>query len=139
MLSVIFFSVGHRRHEGSFPEDVTPPCRTFGDSRPILRVHDVVDAGNEDDIGLLVLVREEWQTRPVRRKSVADGLVADRRRRDSARSPAERVAHALALGRRDLELHATGAGVALAEARRAVERRRQTKRRPSNVLRALLA
>jgi len=103
------------------------------------RVHDVVDAGNEDDIGLLVLVREEWQTRPVRRKSVADGLVADRRRRDSARSPAERVAHALALGRRDLELHATGAGVALAEARRAVERRRQTKRRPSNVLRALLA
>jgi len=66
-------------------------------------------------------------------------MLVDRRRRDSARSPAQRVAQALALGRRDLELHGAGAGVTPAEARRAVERRRQTKRRRSNVLRALLA
>jgi len=49
-----------------------------------------------------------------------------------------RVEQALALGRRDLALHAAQAGVSLAEARRAIERRRQARRRTSKVLSALL-
>lgn len=72
----------------------------------------------------------------MRRASVANGLASQGL---AAASPAARVEQALALGRRDLALHAAQAGVSLAEARRVVERRRQARRRRSKVLDALLA
>lgn len=46
---------------------------------------------------------------------------------------------AFALGRRDLALYAATAGLSVPAARRAIERRRQARRRPSKVLDALLA
>jgi hypothetical protein len=75
----------------------------------------------------------------MRRASVADGLTADRRRDERALTPGDRIARALDLGRRDLELHAAVAGITVADARRAVERRRQARRRPSAAIDALLA
>lgn len=72
----------------------------------------------------------------MRRASVANGLPGAG---SGAASPGARVAQALALGRRDLILHAAQAGVSVAEARRAIERRRQARRRPSKVLDSLLA
>jgi hypothetical protein len=72
----------------------------------------------------------------MRRASVANGLTKTAL---AASSPAARVALALALGRRDLALHAAQAGLSLAEARRVMERRRQARRRASQVLAALLA
>lgn len=72
----------------------------------------------------------------MRRASVAN---QSRGRQLDPSSPGARVEQALALGRRDLALHAAQAGVSLAEARRAMERRRQARRRPSKVLAALLA
>jgi hypothetical protein len=74
----------------------------------------------------------------MRRRSVADRLAADRRASDRALSPSERVARALALGRRDLELYAAVAGLSMAAARRAVERRRQARRRASQALATLV-
>jgi hypothetical protein len=72
----------------------------------------------------------------MRRASVANGLPGAG---SSASSPSARVEQALALGRRDLALHAAHAGVSEAEARRAIERRRQARRRASKVLASLLA
>jgi NACalpha-BTF3-like transcription factor len=72
----------------------------------------------------------------MRRASVVNGV---KNTAAPASSPDSRVELALALGRRDLALHAAQAGVSLAEARRAVERRRQARRRPSKVLLSLLA
>jgi hypothetical protein len=68
-----------------------------------------------------------------------DALVPLDRAREAARDPADRVATALALGRRDLLLHAAAAGLSPADARRAVEQRRQARRRPSAALSALVA
>ncbi len=79
---------------------------------------------------------QAWQDSPMRRASVANSL---RKRELSPASPAARVEQALALGRRDLVLHAAQAGVSLAEARRSMERRRQARRRASKVLASLLA
>lgn len=72
----------------------------------------------------------------MRRASVANELPSGAW---SGASPGERVERALTLGRRDLTLHAMHAGVSPAEARRAIERRRQARRRPSKVLAELLA
>lgn len=81
-------------------------------------------------------VRLAWQDSAMRRESVANGLTKPAL---AASSPAARVEQALALGRRDLALHAARAGTSLAEARRAMERRRQARRRASQALAALLA
>ena len=80
-----------------------------------------------------------WQDPPMRRTSVANGLRSDSLQADASSSPAARVERALALGRRDVALHAAQAGVSFDEARRAIERRRQARRRISKVLAALLA
>lgn len=85
--------------------------------------------------GAVARSRQAWQASPMRRASVANGLNGQL----PASSPAERVAQALALGQRDLALHAAQAGISLAEARRVMERRRQARRRVSRVLDSLLA
>jgi hypothetical protein len=54
-------------------------------------------------------------------------------------SPGERVRLALELGRRGLEVYAGSQGISVLEARRAVERRVQARRRRSGCLEALLA
>ncbi|RIL05253.1 MAG: hypothetical protein DCC71_11020 [Proteobacteria bacterium] len=54
-------------------------------------------------------------------------------------SASERVALAFDLGRRDLESYAASRGFSLAEARRALERRRQARRTPSACIEALLS
>jgi hypothetical protein len=72
----------------------------------------------------------------MRRASVANGLQGAG---SFAATPGARVEQALALGRRDLALHAAHAGISVAEARRAIERRRQAGRRPSKVIASLLA
>jgi hypothetical protein len=72
----------------------------------------------------------------MRRASVANGLQGAG---FPSSSPGQRVESALALGRRDLALHAAQAGISVAEARRAIGRRRQARRRPSAVLTSLLA
>jgi hypothetical protein len=74
----------------------------------------------------------------MRKASVADGPGRADRARDRALDPAERIARALTLGRRDLASYAATAGVSATAARRAVERRRQARRRPSAALTALL-
>jgi hypothetical protein len=74
----------------------------------------------------------------MRRPSIADALAGANRAADAVRNAAERVDAALALGRRDILLHAAATNVAPGFARRAVERRRQARRRPSGALRALL-
>jgi hypothetical protein len=75
----------------------------------------------------------------MRRASVANGLAREDRAREARLSAAERVARALALGRRDLAIHAAASGLSLAAARRGVERRRQAGRRMSRALDSLLA
>jgi hypothetical protein len=75
----------------------------------------------------------------MRRRSVANGLRDETLRLDARSSPATRVDLALALGRRDLALLAAQAGIEVAHARRAIERRRQSRRRASGALAALLA
>jgi len=54
-------------------------------------------------------------------------------------TPAERVAHALALGARSLEIYATANGLDAHEARRRIERARQAGRRRSACIEALLS
>ena len=73
-------------------------------------------------------------------RSVADVLRQEDRRAMDAFAPAERVALALALGRRDLDTFtlAQGASVDRVEAARSVERRRQTGRRQSRCLEELI-
>jgi len=75
----------------------------------------------------------------MRRASVADRLRRAQRERVASLSAGERVRLALELGRRDLALYARHAGLAPLEARRAVERRVQARRRPSGCIEALLA
>lgn len=75
----------------------------------------------------------------MRRRSVANGLGDETLHPEADSTPAARVEQALALGRRDLALHAAQAGIAVAAARREIERRRQSRRRPSAALAALLA
>lgn len=75
----------------------------------------------------------------MRRRSVANGLRDEVPYPDAHSTPAARVEQALELGRRDLALHAARAGITVTAARREIERRRQSQRRPSAALAALLA
>lgn len=71
-------------------------------------------------------------TRPM--PSVADG-VRQRQRQELARlTPAERVALALRLGRRDVETFAATQGLRIEEARKVLRRRGQRGRRPSRCM-----
>jgi hypothetical protein len=73
-------------------------------------------------------------------RSVADGLRRDEREAILTLSPAQRVALALALGGRDLELfrHAFRPPLGPEEARRILERQRQAGRRPSRSIEAMI-
>ena len=75
---------------------------------------------------------------PVRRPSIADELRRARLDETLRLSGSERVALALALGRRDLEALCRSSGLDEASARRELVRRRQVGRRPSACVRALL-
>ena len=72
-------------------------------------------------------------------RSVADNLRDDTRRRDLAKTPAERVDQALRLGDADCELAAASRGLLLTEARRLLARGRQHRRTPSACHESLLA
>lgn len=72
-------------------------------------------------------------------RSVADNLRDDTRRRDLAKTPAERVDQALRLGDADCELAAASRGLPLTEARRLLARGRQHRRTPSACHESLLA
>lgn len=74
----------------------------------------------------------------MRRPSVAQQLSDAERRRVAALTPSERVALALELGRRDLEIFARARGLSLAEARRVQERARQAGRRPCRCIEELI-
>ena len=73
-------------------------------------------------------------------RSVVDVLRQEDRRTVDAFAPAERVALALALGRRDLDTFILGHGASVdrEEATRLVERRRQGSRRRSRCLEELI-
>jgi len=71
--------------------------------------------------------------------SVADELRAADRRHAASLSPGERVALALELGSECIALYAAASGQSAEAARRALERRRQARRRPSACVEALLA
>jgi hypothetical protein len=71
-------------------------------------------------------------------RSVADVLRDEDRRAVRAMSPADRLALALALGRRDLETFRAARGLDAATAARLLERRRQAGRRPSACLADLI-
>ena len=83
--------------------------------------------------------RPAWHNSAMRRASVADDIAREDRRREALLSATDRVARALALGRRALAIHAAASGLSPAAARRVVERRRQAGRRASKALDALLA
>jgi hypothetical protein len=70
---------------------------------------------------------------------VADGLREEDRERLRRMTPAERLAEALALGRRAVEAYAAAHGLDPAEARRRLERAAQAGRRPSRVMRDIVA
>jgi hypothetical protein len=74
----------------------------------------------------------------MRRPSVADELVVLQRQDVASLSPEDRVRLALELGRETLELLRSGRGLSLEEARVAHERQRQSRRRPSACIEALL-
>jgi hypothetical protein len=74
----------------------------------------------------------------MRRHSVAVESLAERRERVARLTIDERVALALALGRRDLEIYATAKGLDVPTARRAVQRRRQLRRRTSGCMDAMV-
>ncbi|HBZ70783.1 MAG TPA: hypothetical protein DEP35_14030 [Deltaproteobacteria bacterium] len=75
----------------------------------------------------------------MRRASVADELRIEQRRDVASLSPGERVLLALKLGSESIELLKARSGLSREHARRALERRRQSRRRPSACLEALLA
>lgn len=75
----------------------------------------------------------------MRESGVANVLRKGEREMVARLSASERVALALELGKRDLEAYASARGVALTEARRELERRRQARRRPSACIEALLS
>lgn len=70
--------------------------------------------------------------------SVADRLREEDRHDERVMAPAARLRLALALGRRDLETFRAARGVDAATASRLLERRRQSGRRPSACLAALI-
>jgi hypothetical protein len=70
--------------------------------------------------------------------SVADQLRREDRHDERAMSPAARLRLALALGRRDLETFRAARGIDAATAARLLDRRRQSGRRPSGCLAALI-
>jgi hypothetical protein len=75
----------------------------------------------------------------MRRRSVADELRAAQRRDVARLSPDERVRLALQLGAASIELLRNRRGLSVDEARRVRERQRQSRRRFSACLEALLA
>jgi hypothetical protein len=79
-----------------------------------------------------------WQHRWMRRPSVADALKRAERARVAELQPGERIALALALGRRSLALYCATSGLPPDEARRGLARRAQARRRRSGCLEALL-
>lgn len=86
----------------------------------------------------LVASPNAWHYREMRPASVATAFDADRRLRIAAMTANERVALALELGRWNFEAYAAAHGLERRAARRAVERRRQSRRRPSACMDALL-
>jgi len=74
------------------------------------------------------------------RSDIADRLKEEERQALAAMTPAERVAHALALGARDLEAFrlAHVPPLSPADAARELERRRQRGRRPSRCIEELI-
>jgi hypothetical protein len=73
-----------------------------------------------------------------RRASVATESSAERRSRIALLTVEERVARTFELGRRDLALYASANGLDGETARRTLQRRRQSRRRPSACIEALL-
>jgi hypothetical protein len=67
-------------------------------------------------------------------RSVADDLRHRQRQELAALTPAERVALALRLGRRDVETFAATQGLAVEDARRLLRSRGQRGRRPSRCM-----
>ena len=74
----------------------------------------------------------------MRRASVADEFRITQRREVASLSPGERVLLALKLGSESLELFSAESGLSAAQARRVREQQRQSRRRPSACLEALL-
>jgi hypothetical protein len=74
----------------------------------------------------------------MRKPSVADESVRAEREAVLALSPTQRVALALRLGARSLASYASRKGIELPAARRELERQRQSQRRPSACIEALL-
>jgi hypothetical protein len=75
----------------------------------------------------------------MRHPSIADELRAAQREEVARLSPSERVRLALELGSESVELLRAQSGLSVKEACLARERRRQSRRRPSACLEALLA
>lgn len=75
----------------------------------------------------------------MRRASVADDLRLEQRSDVASLSPGERVLLALKLGSESIELLRARSALSMEHARSALERRRQSRRRPSACLEALLA
>lgn len=74
----------------------------------------------------------------MRRPSVAQEDIRERRRRLHALTPDDRIALALDLGRRHLIVYAEAQGLTLLDAQKILDRRRQARRRTSACLEALL-
>ena len=75
----------------------------------------------------------------MRRASVADELRIEQRHEVASLSPGERVLLALKLGNASVELFRAQSGLSQEEAHKALDRRRQSRRRVSACLEALLA
>jgi hypothetical protein len=75
----------------------------------------------------------------MRRASIANELRAELAREVDALSPSDRVELALKLGVESLELLAAQAGISIEEAQRSRDARKQTGRRQSGCVAALLA
>ena len=74
----------------------------------------------------------------MRRRSVAQEDLIAKRARVAAQTADERVEKALELGRRDIAIFAEAAGIEPRSARILIERRRQSRRRASACMAALL-
>ena len=75
----------------------------------------------------------------MRRASVADELRIEQRHDVASLSPSERVLLALKLGSESVDLFRARSGLSLEHARRTLKWQRQSRRRPSTCLEALLA
>jgi hypothetical protein len=71
------------------------------------------------------------------RSRLADQLLEEQRATEARLTPTERVALALALGRRDLRAYASASGQSLGEAHRALRRAAQCGRTPSKAMQDL--